>query len=60
GEFTKKAGHRDPMRRETWHINYFSKESLFMLLRRFGLEPVECKNSKHYNGSIEVIAVKQK
>jgi 2-polyprenyl-3-methyl-5-hydroxy-6-metoxy-1,4-benzoquinol methylase len=57
-EFTKKAEHNDPMRKEAWHLNYFSKDSLYMLLRRFGLEPVANKASGHYNGSMEVIAVK--
>jgi SAM-dependent methyltransferase len=56
--FTLEAGHHDPMRREISHLNYFSKVSLCSLLRRFGLEPVQNKESKHYNGSMEVIAVK--
>ncbi|MDR2558481.1 MAG: class I SAM-dependent methyltransferase [Oscillospiraceae bacterium] len=57
-EFTIKTGHNDPMRREAWHINYFSKDSLYALLRRFGFLVMEHKESKHYNGSMEVIAVK--
>jgi SAM-dependent methyltransferase len=58
-EFTKNKGHSDPMRREVSHINYFSRESLYKLLDRFGLEPVENKTSDRYNGSMEVIAVKK-
>jgi SAM-dependent methyltransferase len=57
-DFAVKTGHSDPMRREVTHLNYFSKDSLYMLLRRFGLEPVADKASGHYGGSIEVIVVK--
>ena len=52
------AGHNDPMRREASHKNYFSRESLVNLLARFGLSPVDYRISGHYNGSMEVAAVK--
>ncbi|MDR0223153.1 MAG: class I SAM-dependent methyltransferase [Oscillospiraceae bacterium] len=56
--FTTIAGHRDPMRWEASHVNYFSRESLYSLLGRFGFEPVSYRISKYYNGSMEVIALK--
>jgi 2-polyprenyl-3-methyl-5-hydroxy-6-metoxy-1,4-benzoquinol methylase len=57
-EYTIKAGHVDPMRRESWHMNYFSYKSLAALLRRFGLEVKSKDISAHYNGSMEITAVK--
>ena len=58
GAFSHVAGHKDPMRREATHKNYFSRHSLFGLLERFHLVPVDYRLSSHYNGSVEVIAVK--
>ena len=52
------AGHNDPMRREAAHKNYFSRESLLSLLERFNLAPVDYRISGHYNGSMEITAVK--
>ncbi len=57
--FSAFAGHNDPMRRQTFHLNYFSRDSLYGLLRRFGFEPMDYRVSPHYNGSMEIIAVKQ-
>jgi len=52
------AGHNDPMRRQQFHLNYFSRESLYMLLERNSLLPVDYQISGHFKGSMEVIAVK--
>jgi SAM-dependent methyltransferase len=57
--FSFVAGHNDPMRRQQYHLNYFSRDSLYKLLERSGLAPVEYRISAHYNGSMEVAAVKQ-
>jgi len=58
GAFTRYAGHGDPMRLESVHKNYFSKQSLFLLFDKAGLVPVEYTLSPTYNGSIEVIVTK--
>jgi len=58
--FSKIAGHNDPMRREVSHKNYFSRPSLFKLLEMFRLMSVDYRISSHYNGSMEVVAVKSK
>jgi hypothetical protein len=42
------------MRRQQFHLNYFSRESLYMLLERNYLLPVDYQISSHYNGSMEV------
>jgi len=52
-------GHSDAMRRQQFHLNYFSRESLYMLLERNKLAPVDYQISRHFNGSMEVIAVKE-
>ena len=57
--FSAVAGHEDPMRREQSHLNYFSRKSLYNLLAKFNLVPVEYAISRHYNGSMEIIAVKE-
>jgi SAM-dependent methyltransferase len=56
--FSTLSGHNDPMRKQTFHTNYFSKGSLYRLLQRHGLRPADYQVSAHYNGSMEVIAVK--
>ncbi|MCL2226082.1 MAG: class I SAM-dependent methyltransferase [Oscillospiraceae bacterium] len=56
--FSLVVGHDDAMRRQQYHINYFSRESLYMLLGRNGLIPVDYSISGHYNGSMEVVAIK--
>ena len=56
--FALLAGHNDPMRREASHKNYFSRESLISLLARFDLTPVDYRISGHYNGSMEITAIK--
>ncbi|MCL2204081.1 MAG: class I SAM-dependent methyltransferase [Defluviitaleaceae bacterium] len=56
--FSAVAGHNDAMRRQQYHLNYFSRESLYALLDRCGLMPVDYHISSHYNGSMEVVAVK--
>ncbi len=56
--FTCVVGHNDPMRKEPYHINYFSRTSLYLLLEKAGLVPVDYRISQHYNGSMEIIAIK--
>lgn len=56
--FSLVAGHDDPMRKQQFHLNYFSRESLYMLLEQNGLIPVDYQISSHYNGSMEVVAIK--
>jgi len=56
--YTIAVGHSDPMRRQQFHLNYFSRESLYMLLERNRLVPVDYQISGHFNGSMEVIAIK--
>lgn len=58
--FSKVAQHNDPMRRVANHKNYFSKHSLFKLLEMYKFSPVDYRVSLHYNGSMEIIAVKGK
>jgi 2-polyprenyl-3-methyl-5-hydroxy-6-metoxy-1,4-benzoquinol methylase len=53
------AGHADPMRRQQYHLNYFSRASFFKLLDTCGLAPVNYHISNRYCGSMEVIAVKK-
>jgi len=50
-------GHNDAMRKQHYHLNYFSRESLYRVLEKHGLTPVDYQISNHYNGSMEVIAV---
>lgn len=57
--FSVVAGHNDAMRREASHKNYFSRYSLFKLLEECHLIPVDYKISTHYNGSMEIIVVKE-
>ncbi|MCL2078862.1 MAG: glycosyltransferase [Oscillospiraceae bacterium] len=56
--FSCVVGHDDAMRRQPFHLNYFSRESLYMLLERNYLMPVDYQISEYYNGSMEVVAVK--
>ena len=53
------AGHNDVMRKQQFHLNYFSRESLYALLNRNYLTPVDYQISGHFNGSMEVVAVKE-
>jgi hypothetical protein len=57
--FSEVVGHDDAMRRQQYHLNYFSRESLYMLLDRCGLKPVDYSISSHYNGSMEIVVVKE-
>jgi 2-polyprenyl-3-methyl-5-hydroxy-6-metoxy-1,4-benzoquinol methylase len=57
--FSCVTGHNDVMRRQQFHLNYFSRESLYMLLERNHLLPVDYQISGHFNGSMEVLAVKE-
>ncbi len=50
---------RDPMKRVCEHLNYFSFASLRQVLTAHGLEVVDYRLSRHYNGSMEVTAVKR-
>ena len=56
--FADVAGHNDNKRREQFHLNYFSKDSLLMLLVQNGLSPVDYRVSPNRNGLMEVIAIK--
>ena len=56
--FSKVAGHNDVMRKQQYHINYFSRKSLYRTLACHDLKPMDYQISGHYNGSMEVIAVK--
>lgn len=51
-------GHQDAMRRISEHIHYFSKHSLYFALAMKGFTVIDFALSKHYIGSIEVIAKK--
>ena len=53
------AGHNDAMRKQQYHLNYFSRESLYALLERNYLLPVDYQISAHFNGSMEVVAIKE-
>jgi len=57
--FSITAGHDDAMKRQQYHLNYFSRDSFFMILEQSGFIPVDYKISAHYNGSMEIIAVKK-
>jgi len=57
--FSAVVGHDDAMRRQQYHLNYFSRQSLYSLLENHGLTPVDYHISAHYNGSMEVVAVKK-
>ncbi|MDR1245558.1 MAG: class I SAM-dependent methyltransferase [Clostridiales Family XIII bacterium] len=57
--FSLVAGHDDAMRRQQYHLNYFSRDSLYKLLLDNNLAPVDYQISNHYNGSMEVISIKQ-
>ena len=56
--FSIAVGHDDAMKRQQYHLNYFSRDSFYKLLDMCGLMPVDYSISSHYNGSMEVIAVK--
>ena len=56
--FSITAGHDDVMRRQQYHLNYFSRHSFYLLLAKCGLMPVDYNISSHYRGSMEVISVK--
>jgi SAM-dependent methyltransferase len=53
------TGHNDAMRRQQYHINYFSRESLYRLLEKNYLFPVDYQISAHFDGSMEVVAIKE-
>jgi len=53
------AGHNDPMRRQQYHLNYFSRRSFCTLLDKCGFVPMNYSVSSRYNGSMEIIAVKK-
>jgi len=57
--FSCVAGHNDVMRKQQFHLNYFSRESLYALLERNYLIPVDYQISAHFNGSMEVVAIKE-
>jgi 2-polyprenyl-3-methyl-5-hydroxy-6-metoxy-1,4-benzoquinol methylase len=52
------SGHNDAMRIVATHKNYFSRNSLYKLLDRIHLFPMEYRISSHFNGSMEVICKK--
>ncbi|MCL1823275.1 MAG: class I SAM-dependent methyltransferase [Oscillospiraceae bacterium] len=51
--------HDDPMKMQQYHLNYFSRDSFYKILDECGFIPVDYKISAHYNGSMEIIAVKK-
>jgi len=57
--FADVAGHNDAKRREQYHLNYFSKDSLSLLLVNNGLLPVDYRISSIRSGSMEIIAIKK-
>lgn len=57
--FSAVANHNDVMRRQQYHLNYFSRESFYAMLDRCGLVPVDYHISAHYNGSMEIVAIKK-
>ena len=56
--FSIVTGHNDAMKRQQYHLNYFSRHSFYLLLNKCGFTPVDYSISSHYNGSMEVISVK--
>ena len=57
--FSAVVGHDDVMRRQQFHLNYFSRESLYKILEQNRLAPVDYQISAHFNGSMEVTAIKE-
>ena len=57
--FSNIVGHNDAMRKQQYHLNYFSRESLYALLEKNYLLPVDYQISAHFNGSMEVVAIKE-
>lgn len=51
---------KDPMWRVCEHLNYFSFMSLEKILRNIGFKIVDYKLSQHYNGCMEIVAIKSK
>ena len=49
---------KDPMWRVCEHLNYFSYRSLQKILEKTGFKTVDYKISQHYNGCMEVTAIK--
>lgn len=49
---------RDPMWRVCEHLNYFSYISLEKILVNIGFKIVDYKLSQHYNGCMEIVAIK--
>ena len=49
---------KDPMWRVCEHLNYFSYRSLKKILEKIGFDIVDYKFSQHYNGCMEVSAIK--
>ncbi|MDR2561804.1 MAG: class I SAM-dependent methyltransferase [Holophagales bacterium] len=56
--FSLVTEHQDPMRRQQYHLNYFSRKSFNMLLNKCGFTLVDYSVSTAYKGSMEIIAVK--
>jgi len=54
--FARITADKDPMWRVVEHLNYFSRQSLELLLDACGLEMVHYEISPRYNGSMEIIA----
>jgi 2-polyprenyl-3-methyl-5-hydroxy-6-metoxy-1,4-benzoquinol methylase len=49
---------KDPMWRVCEHLNYFSYISLKKTLEKTGFKTVDYKISQHYNGCMEITAIK--
>lgn len=57
--FSRVMKFKDPMWDEPYHISYFSYEGLKKILCGNGFRPIDYSISKRYNGSMEIIAVKE-
>lgn len=58
GAYSKYFGYNDPMKRVAGHLNYFSFRSLEKTLQGEQFKLLSYSVSKHYNGSMEVVARK--
>ena len=55
GAISRMLGADDPMKSVAEHLNYFSRRSLFDLIKRYGYNVLDYRISKHYFGCMEVI-----
>jgi 2-polyprenyl-3-methyl-5-hydroxy-6-metoxy-1,4-benzoquinol methylase len=57
--YARLARDTDPIWRVVEHMHYFSDRSLHKVHNAHGLRPRDYRLSRHYNGSMEVIAVRE-